>query len=81
MSTSHKSSDEPQVPPKPSQAVILLALVDTTWRMFVPSLGLTFFGLWLDGKWGTAPWIMLAGAILGLLVAAMAVKMQLRKLT
>jgi hypothetical protein len=80
MSTSPKNSDEPQVPPKISSTVILLTLMDTTWRMFVPSIGLTFLGLWLDGKWDTAPWLMLTGSIVGLAIAAMAVKFQLKKL-
>ncbi len=68
------------MPPKSSSTVILLTLMDTTWRMFVPSIGFTLLGLWLDGKWNTAPWIMLTGSIVGLVVAAMAVKFQLKKL-
>jgi len=24
------------------------------------------FGMWLDGKWGTDPWLMLGGLVLGL---------------
>lgn len=79
MSTSHKSSDEPQVPPK-SSTVILLPLLDTTWRMFVPSIGFTSLGVWLDSKFHTAPWLMLAGVVAGLTVAALAVRMQLKKI-
>lgn len=81
MSASPNDSDEQGVPPKSSQAVILLTIADTTWRMFVPSVGLTLMGLWLDGIWQTMPWLMLAGAVIGLLVAVFAVKMQLKKLT
>ena len=29
--------------------------------------GLTLLGYWLDGRWGTAPWLMLAGLAIGLL--------------
>jgi ATP synthase protein I len=25
-----------------------------------------FLGHWLDGKWGTKPWLLLAGALLGM---------------
>jgi hypothetical protein len=81
MSTSQKDGDEPQVPPKSSQAVILLTLADTTWRMFVPSVGLTFVGLWLDGKWHTAPWLMMLGVVAGVLIAIMAVKLQIKKIS
>lgn len=28
--------------------------------------GLTLLGYWLDGRWGTAPWLMLAGLAIGL---------------
>lgn len=48
--------------------------------MFVPSLGGTFLGVWLDGKWNTTPWLMFEGIILGFLVAAFAVWVQYRKL-
>ena len=35
--------------------VILGTIGDTTWRMFVPSIGCTLLGVWLDsvlGFWG-----------------------------
>lgn len=49
--------------------------------MFVPSIGFTLAGLWLDGKWQTTPWLMFAGIILGFIVAVLAVKLQLKRLT
>lgn len=35
-------------------------------------------GYWLDGKWGTAPWLVICGAILGFIVS-MSHLMQLAK--
>jgi len=29
---------------------------------------LAFLGKWLDARWGTAPWLTLAGAVLGVVV-------------
>jgi ATP synthase protein I len=31
------------------------------------------FGMWLDGKWGTEPWLMLGGLVLGLVAGFRAV--------
>lgn len=81
MSTSSSDSDGQGVPPKSKQAAVLLTIADTTWRMFVPSIGFTLAGLWLDGKWQTTPWLMFAGIILGFIVAVLAVKLQLKRLT
>jgi len=30
--------------------------------------GLAYVGNWLDGRWGTDPWLTLAGALLGMVV-------------
>lgn len=57
--------------------MIVGTIGDTTWRMFVPSVGLTLLGVWLDGQFDTKPWLMAGGIILGFLGAAMLVKMQI----
>ena len=41
------------------------------WASQVTSISLTMalpalFGYWLDGKWGTTPWLVIVGALLGL---------------
>lgn len=38
-------------------------------QMVVTVLALLFLGRWLDGRLGTDPWLMLAGALLGLVLA------------
>jgi F0F1-type ATP synthase assembly protein I len=48
--------------------------------MFVPSIGLTLLGVWLDGKWQTKPWLMMSGIALGVVFAFALVRQQLRRL-
>ena len=81
MSTSPNDRDEHAVPPKSSSTVILMALTiaDTTWRMFVPTVGFTIGGLLLDKAWHTTPWVMIAGIVVGTLVAVWLVRMQMKK--
>ena len=64
--------------------VLLGTIGDTTWRMFVPSIGFTLLGVWADtriltftGESATKPWFMVAGIIIGCLGAVLLVKKQL----
>ncbi|MDO4712694.1 MAG: AtpZ/AtpI family protein [Candidatus Saccharibacteria bacterium] len=57
--------------------VMLGTIGDTTWRMFVPSVGLTLLGVWLDGQFGLKPWLMFAGIVLGFGAAVLLVRRQL----
>jgi hypothetical protein len=81
MSTSPNDRDEHQVPPKTSSTVILLLLTmgDTTWRMFVPIIGLLILGLLADQWLHTKPWIMIVGLIAGIGLAGVLVKRQFNK--
>lgn len=58
--------------------VIFGTLGDTTWRMFVPSIGFTLLGAWLDSQFATKPWYMIAGIIVGVFGALMLVRKQLK---
>lgn len=58
-------------------SAILLTIGDTTWRMFVPSIGFTLLGVWLDGVFGLKPWLMVAGIVVGCLSAVLLVKFQI----
>lgn len=57
--------------------VLLWTIGDTTWRMFVPSVGLTLLGVWADGQFGTKPWLMVLGIVLGFAGALLLVKKQI----
>lgn len=70
--SSNKKSPEPSGPAQ----LVVGTFLDTTWRMFVPSIGLTLLGVWLDGQFGTKPWLMAAGIVLGLTGAFLLVRQQ-----
>ena len=70
-----------QIPAEPEALGAILATIgDTTWRMFVPSVGFTLIGVWADGSFGTKPWLMIAGIIVGFLGACLLVKKQIDNL-
>ncbi|HRJ06466.1 MAG TPA: AtpZ/AtpI family protein [Candidatus Saccharibacteria bacterium] len=73
------SSSTPR-PPQTSSTVILLlsTIADTTWRMFVPTLGGTGLGLWLDSQTGTTPWLGLAGLGIGIIITTLLMRQQFR---
>lgn len=84
MSTSSdKSGDSPTPPPKNADAstvILLLGIAgDTTWRMFVPVIGGTALGIWGDHSFDTKPWLTVIGLAVGVVVAGLLVRNQLRK--
>lgn len=60
--------------------VILATIGDTTWRMFVPSIGFTLLGVWLDTQLDTKPWLMVAGIAVGVTGAILLVMRQIGKI-
>ena len=80
MSTSQNDGDKPPTPPDTSTVILLLSTIgDTTWRMFVPTIGLTILGLLADKWLHTTPWIMILGIITGAYVAYILVKRQIKR--
>ena len=80
MSTSPNNRDGKPVPPKPSTVILLLSTIgDTTWRMFVPTIGLTVLGVYIDKSINTLPWCTLAGIAVGSVIAGMLIRRQLKK--
>lgn len=80
MSTSRNDGDKQPVPPDRSTVVLLLGTIaDTTWRMFVPTIGLTILGLVTDKALRTTPWLMSAGIVLGAGLAYALVRRQIKK--
>lgn len=80
MSTSQNDGDKKPAPPEQSTVILLLGTIgDTTWRMFIPTIGLTVLGLLADKQFHTTPWIMVVGIILGTLIAALLVRRQIKK--
>lgn len=56
--------------------VLIATIADTTWRMFVPSVGFTLLGVWADKAWGTKPWLMATGIVVGAVAAYVLVARQ-----
>ncbi len=79
MSTSRDKQDTPSAPPRMTVILLLGDIADTTWRMFVPTLGLAGLGLWVDKTWHTGPLWSLSGVALGVLLAALLVRAQFAK--
>jgi hypothetical protein len=80
MSTSQNDGDKQPTPPDASTVILLLTTIgDTTWRMFVPTIGLTVLGLLADKWLHTTPWIMILGIITGAYLAYVLVKRQIKR--
>lgn len=79
MTTSPNKGDDHPLPPKHSTVLLMLTIADTTWRLFVPIIGLTILGLVADKQMDTKPWVMITGIIIGMLVAVLLVRQQIKK--
>lgn len=58
---------------------LITSMADTTWRMFVPTVGLLLVGNMLDTQFHTKPWLLLAGVAIGGCISAWLIKKQLAK--
>ena len=65
-----------------SGAMMILAgtMIGTMWRMFLPTIGLTLLGLWLDNVSGTKMRWLLAGIISGVIISVILVALQIAKI-
>lgn len=77
MSKRKPVGDDLDLPEADTIRSIFLTIGDTTWRMFVPSVGFTLLGVWLDGVFGMKPWLMIFGIVVGFLFAGILVKLQI----
>jgi F0F1-type ATP synthase assembly protein I len=57
--------------------VLFITALDTTWRVFVPTLGGVFLGIGLDAWWHTAPIATIVGLILGTILSTVLIIRQL----
>lgn len=65
-----------------SGAMMILArtMIGTMWRMFLPTIGLTLLGLWLDNVSGLKMRWLLAGIISGAIISVILVALQIAKI-
>lgn len=66
---------------KPHRAAILLlvTMADTTWRMFLPTIGSLLFGMWMDQTLKTKIIFTLIFTILGFALGMYLVVRQLKR--
>lgn len=77
----NEEADRHESPRPKSTAVLLLGdIADTTWRMFVPTIGFAALGFMLDGQMGTTHWLLALGFVLGCLITALLIKRLFKKL-
>jgi hypothetical protein len=80
MRASDGSSEETPTPPNQSAVILLLGtMADTTWRMFLPTLGGTGLGLWADNGSHTGPLWTLVGLGIGIVITSLLVRQQLTR--
>lgn len=66
--------------PGPSSAtVLILSIADTTWRMFVPIIGLLLLGRMADDLWHTGHVWMALGTVTGIIISGLLIKQQLER--
>ena len=65
-----------------SGAMMILArtMIGAMWRMFLPTIGLTLLGLWLDNVSGMKMRWLLAGIISGAIISVILVALQIAKI-
>ena len=65
-----------------SGAMMILArtMIGTMWRMFLPTIGLTLMGLWLDNVSGMKMRWLIAGIISGAIISVILVALQIAKI-
>lgn len=62
-------------------AVVLIGtFIDTTWRMFLPTIGLMLIGMWIDSILGTKFIFMILLLVSGCIVAVLLVRQQMKKI-
>lgn len=80
MGKSQNDGDSTPTPPDKSTVILLLmTMADTTWRMFLPTIGLTVLGLVADKWLHTTPWIMIVCMIIGIVIAGLLIRQQLQR--
>lgn len=77
-----KETDIPANDTGDSGAMMILArtMIGTMWRMFLPTIGLTLLGLWLDNASGMKMRWLLAGIISGAIISLILVALQIAKI-
>ena len=74
-----QNNDDDSKSSEPSAVVLLAAIADTTWRMFVPIIGLLLVGRYIDQIYNSKPLGMIIGVVLGTLITGLLIGRLLKK--
>ena len=65
--------------PKRTEAMLLImTMLDTTWRAFVPTLGGTLLGIFIDKTFSIIPAATIVCVILGFVVSGVLIALQIK---
>jgi len=78
MTKSPKSNDRAADLPRSVAILLLITIADTTWRVFIPTIGGTLIGIRLDHIFNTAPWWTVITISIGIITSLLLVILQLR---
>jgi hypothetical protein len=79
MNDRNTEKKQPAVSGEPESVVqLLIAMADTTWRMFTPPALLVPGGIYGDLRFQTKPWLTIVEAVVGLGLSVLLVRQQLR---
>lgn len=83
MDSEPNSQDSTTERPTKQNTLLMLFgdIADTTWRMFVPIVGLAAIGLYVDMKFATAPLVTILSALAGTAIAIILVRNQIKKVS
>ncbi len=77
--TPNGDNKKPVPPQLPTVVLLLGTIADTTWRMFVPTIGGMLLGMEADKSLRTAPWLMTIGLALGVYITYLLIRNQMKK--
>ncbi len=73
--------DQPttETPQAENQVLIVFGdIIETTWRIFLPLVGMAVCGIYADMSFNTIPWYTLSSMAVGGVIAALLVRQQLK---
>ena len=82
MSISPNNNGKTPTPPDKSTVILLLSTIgDTTWRMFIPTIGFTILGVMADRQFESKPWFTFIGIAIGVVIAAQLIRRQIQRVS
>lgn len=63
--------------PLSAPVILFVTALDTTWRIFVPTLGGVFAGIGLDHAWNTVPIMTIICLVIGTVISIVLIARQL----